>query len=241
MTGLICTPLAVERRAIRPVLREVPVLRVGMGRRAAPPETTGPVVVAGVAGGLAPQVRPGDIVVADEVRWSGDSVPIPSAPLLVGALRRLGLNVHCGPIVSSDRIVDGKARLSLAASGALAVDLESAALAARATGPVAVIRSIVDTAQARLWAPGTMWRGIRALRALRAAAPALRWWLAAIGPREITPDADLILKINKVEDIDLRRLAGVRRIGIAAPSGLTDAVVHALSGLGPVTVREEGS
>jgi hypothetical protein len=124
-----------------------------------------------------------------------------------------------------------------------------------------VIRSIVDTARARLWTPGTLWRGVRALRSLRKAAPALRWWLAAIGPREIAFDtfrADLVLMmgsdvarkpgvpaylIDDATGIDLRWLAGARRVGIVAgastPPRLVDAVVHALSGLGPVNVQKE--
>ena len=186
MTGLLATPLWLEWAAVRGGVRGVPVWHTGAGRRAALPDTTDPVLVAGVAGGLAPQVRPGDVVVADEVRGAGRRVAVPSAPLLAGALRRLGLTVHVGPVVSSDRIVDGARRAEWAAGGALVVDLESATLAAAASGPVAVVRTVVDTARHPLRTPGTLWRGIRALRALRAAAPALRRWAAATGPREVT-------------------------------------------------------
>jgi len=56
---------------------------------------------------------------------------VPSAPLLAGALRRLGLTVHVGPIVCTPRLVSGAGRAALAATGALAVDMESAAVAAR--------------------------------------------------------------------------------------------------------------
>src|SRR5205085_3148155 len=52
--------------------------------------------------------------------------------------------------------------------------------------PFAVVRTIVDTAELPLLRPGTPVRGLAALRTLRAAAPALRAWVEAIGEREVT-------------------------------------------------------
>src|SRR5207249_4040429 len=102
-------------------------------------------------------------------------VPLPSAPLLAAALRRQGLTVHTGPVASSETIVEGAARARLADRGALAVDMESAQFAS-VPGPLAVVRSIVDTPDHPLWRPGTVLRGISGLRSLRLAAPALREW-----------------------------------------------------------------
>jgi 4-hydroxy-3-methylbut-2-enyl diphosphate reductase LytB-like protein/phosphorylase superfamily protein len=172
---LVCTPLLVEQLALGH-LPGTPVRRTGMGPRPALPD--GPGLVAGVAGSLSVDVRPGDVVVASEVRGPGIPVPVPSAPMLAGALRRLGLRVHVGPIVSMTRPVDGAARRELAATGALAVDMESAFLAP-ATGPFAVVRTIVDTPDHPLWRLGTVVRGITALRTLRRAAPAIAQWTAA--------------------------------------------------------------
>jgi hypothetical protein len=186
--AVLCTPMRIEQAALRPVRRGMRVVRTGMGpRRAAATAATlpgGPLVIAGVGGGLAPQVRPGDVVVADEVRGPGTSVQVPSAPLLAGALRRLGLTVHRGPIVSTDRVVTGRDRLELARSGALAVDMESSLLARPGT-PLAVVRSIVDTADHPLLRPGTLGRGVASLLALRATVPVLEQWAAATGPREV--------------------------------------------------------
>ncbi|MBO0879603.1 MAG: 4-hydroxy-3-methylbut-2-enyl diphosphate reductase [Mycobacterium sp.] len=73
-----------------------------------------------------------------------------------------------------------------AAFGALAVDTESADLARLSpAGQTVALRAVVDTSSAPLREPGTPWRGRAALRALRAAAPAINQWAAATGQREI--------------------------------------------------------
>jgi 4-hydroxy-3-methylbut-2-en-1-yl diphosphate reductase len=235
---VVCTPLLVEQVALGRLPGGARVVRTGMGPRPALPE--GPAIVAGVAGSLSVDVRPADVVVASEVRGAGAPVAVPSAPLLAGALRRLGLRVHVGPIVSRPKPVDGAARDELAATGALAVDMESAYLAP-ARGAFAVVRTIVDTPDHPLWRPGTVVRGIRALRALRRAAPAVAQWAAAAHEREVllghgTEDADLVLAPGS--EVDLRSLAGARRVAItadaSAPPHLVDDLVRTLTGLGPI-------
>jgi hypothetical protein len=257
MTAILATPLRLERNAVRRAGRNMRLVRTGMGRAATLPPTRAPVLVAGVAGGLAPEVRPGDVVVADSVTDGRRRIDIPSAPLLAAALRRRDLTVHCGQIRTTDRIATGARRATLARTGALAVDMESFALAEAALGPVAVVRSIVDVEGQGLWTPGTIVRGRRALRVLRDAVPALEEWAAATGSRQIADarDADLVLVVGAtdpadsrregtpahlVDDaggIDLRWLAGARRIAIiageSAPPSLVDEVTRALSGLDP--------
>ncbi|MGH3768031.1 MAG: hypothetical protein ACRDS0_09470 [Pseudonocardiaceae bacterium] len=190
------------------------------------------------------------------------AVQIPSGVLLAGALRGLGLRVHTGPICSVPRIA-----WRPVADGSLAVDMESAQLAVPGC-PFAVVRVIVDTPEYPLWHVGTLHRGIAALRTLRACRPALEWWAAATGPREIqllttfaaeiARRVDLLLVVGSprlaevaqregvpaylvddVSQIDLRWLAGRTRLGIVAgPPHLVQEIVHALSGLGPVTTSE---
>ncbi|RKS67991.1 4-hydroxy-3-methylbut-2-enyl diphosphate reductase [Motilibacter peucedani] len=188
MTVTVCTPLAVEQAALCGVLPGLRVVRTGMGpARSARAGSTlqGPAVVAGVGGALVAGLEPGDLVVATEVRGDGDAVLIPSAPLLAAALRRTGLRVHLGPVASTAAIVDGTAeRRALATSGAVLVDMESAGLVT-GEGPYAVVRAVVDTPDRPLVSPGTPARGLRALASLRAAAPALEQWAAALGPREV--------------------------------------------------------
>lgn len=177
----VCTPLWIERWALGR-LKGVRVVRTGMGpRRSAAATVARPVLVAGVAGALQSGIQPGDVVVASEVRGAGSTVDCPSAAALADALRRLGLRVHVGPITSVARPVDGAARRTLSESGAIAVDMESAWLA-----PAAVVRTIVDTPDHPLWRPGTVYRGVKALRALRRAAPAVAGWCHAHIAQEVT-------------------------------------------------------
>jgi 4-hydroxy-3-methylbut-2-enyl diphosphate reductase len=157
--------------------------RVGM--RARRPLPDGQLVLAGVAGAVAPGLGPGDIVVADRVVLDGAAdrdaaVVLPGAADLAKALRIAGLTVHLGPVGGADRIVTGAARAVWADRGALAVDLESGVLA-RTGRLAAVVRAIVDTPAHPLVSLGTLPRGSRALRALRRAAPVLSAWAAGRG------------------------------------------------------------
>jgi 4-hydroxy-3-methylbut-2-enyl diphosphate reductase len=196
MTGLVVvTALRTEYAALAGRVSGATVERCGMGPdrvkaflpRLAElaPDT---LVVAGVAGGLDPSLRAGDVVVANEVRDAHGRVLLRAAAPLVAELRRMGLRVHTGPIVSTDHIVGGDERAALARTGALAVDMESAALV-RATGsepdrpPTAVVRVIVDTAYSGVARPMTVASGLRALASLRRTGPALRRWADLAAPR----------------------------------------------------------
>jgi 4-hydroxy-3-methylbut-2-enyl diphosphate reductase len=193
--GVVCAPLGVELAALRGATGSARIVRTGMGPvrardAAAWIGSAGPrpVLVAGVAGALVDDVRPGDLVVASEIRFTDFRAPVtvPTAAPLATALRRLGLRVHLGPIVSSPVVVEGTRRVELGREGALAVDMESGWLAeAAAGGPFAVVRAIVDTPEAPLLRPGTPVRGFTALRALRRAAPALREWFDSTGSRDV--------------------------------------------------------
>jgi 4-hydroxy-3-methylbut-2-en-1-yl diphosphate reductase len=287
-TAVLCTPLRVEQLALRRAARHMRLVHTGMGPRratttAATLPSSSPVLVAGVAAAQTPHLHPGDVVVATEVRASAlvspsstsalfprppttlmsnsatgrlvGRVEIRSAPLLGGALRGLGLRVHLGVIRSVGRVARGPV-----GDGSIAVDMESAQLAVT-DRPFAVVRTIVDTPDHPLWHMGTVWRGVAALRTLAACRPALEWWAAATGPREVRllsaphPDdirrMDLVLAVgsaslvglaqregvpaylvNEVSEIDLRWLAGTTRLGIIADSAAAHLVEQIVHCLG---------
>jgi 4-hydroxy-3-methylbut-2-enyl diphosphate reductase len=189
---LVAVPLLAERLALG---RRLPaVVRVGRGpaRAAAAAATVRSVLdaggyagllVAGTCGGLTDRLRPGDLVVASEVHGAGTLVRCAGAAELAAALRaagrfgRSGRTVHIGPIYTADHLVDGAERAVLAGTGALAVDTESALLAAAAGDrPVLVVRAVSDTPRHPLRSVGIVRGGLSALRSLRAAAPVLADW-----------------------------------------------------------------
>ena len=196
MTALILlAPLRIEARAVAPALGAGSTLqRAGMGpKRAraaaarAARTAADAVAVAGFCGALDPALQPGDLVVATEVRGPAGTVACPTAALLAGALRRRGLTVHEGPVVSTTRLVRGDERARLAATGAIACDMESAWLADGAAGrPLAVVRAVVDTPTRELHEPLALVSGARsAFRSLRTAAAVLDAWGRAAGPRTV--------------------------------------------------------
>jgi 4-hydroxy-3-methylbut-2-enyl diphosphate reductase len=149
----------------------------------------GGLAVAGVAGGLVEGTRPGTVVVADRVlREDGREVAAPGgARMIAGELRRLGLPVAIGAVVSTTTVVHGRdRRAALARLGAVAVDTESAyALASGWDIPTAVLRVVVDTPDRELRSPATIGGGITALRHLRAAAPVLARWADSVAARTV--------------------------------------------------------
>jgi 4-hydroxy-3-methylbut-2-en-1-yl diphosphate reductase len=195
MTLLVLAPLRIEALALAPGLGDGATLqRTGMGPRrasaaSAPAARTDAdaVAVAGFCGALDPALRPGDLVVATELRGPAGTITCPTAALVAGALRRRGLAVHEGPIAGTPRLVSGATRAELRATGAIAVDMESPWLAAAAAGrPLAVVRAVLDTPTRELWNPFALTAGtVRAFRALRSAAGVLDAWGRAAGPRTI--------------------------------------------------------
>ncbi|MEU5820243.1 1-hydroxy-2-methyl-2-butenyl 4-diphosphate reductase [Streptomyces sp. NPDC047803] len=196
---LIACALGIEQFALRTgrgraagAPERVTVLRTGMGPRAAESavaralERDGAadtaVIASGFCAGLAPGMHPGDLVVARETRAAGDPVPCTGAELLAEALARAvpGRTVHTGPLTGSDHVVRGHERGELRATGAIAVDMESAATLRTALRsgprPVAAVRVVVDAPEHELVRIGTFRGGISAFRVLRAVLPAFYEW-----------------------------------------------------------------
>jgi len=191
---VLAVPLRFEARALRRGAPGAQIVRTGMGRRRARgaagriAHAPGNVVaVTGFAGALSPELEPGDVVVATEVRGADEPVECAAAELVASMLRRAGLRVHTGPIVSAPRVVFGDERRRLAATGALAVDMESAWLARGCAGrPWAVVRTILDTPDRDLHRPlATATGAIRAHRTLARVGEALAGWSEATGSRRV--------------------------------------------------------
>ncbi|MCX4531149.1 1-hydroxy-2-methyl-2-butenyl 4-diphosphate reductase [Streptomyces sp. NBC_00841] len=196
---LIACALGIEQLALRSgrgragdAPGTVTVLRTGMGPKAAETaveraltqgRTAGSAVIAsGFCAGLAPGMHPGDLVVADETREAGESTACTGVDLLAEALAGAvpGRTVHIGPLTGSGHVVRGHERAELWATGAIAVDMESAATLRTAlrTGPrpVAAVRVVVDAPEHELVRIGTVRGGISAFRVLRAVLPAFYEW-----------------------------------------------------------------
>lgn len=192
---LVACALGIEQFALRSGRRgdgPVTVLRTGMGPKAAEAalgralareEMRGAAVIAsGFCAGLAPGMHPGDLVVAEETRSPHGDTACDGVPLLVDAVSRLlpGRTVHTGPLTGSDHVVRGAERASLAATGAIAVDMESAATLRTALRhgprPVAAVRVVVDAPEHELVRVATVRGGISAFRVLRAVLPAFHEW-----------------------------------------------------------------
>jgi 4-hydroxy-3-methylbut-2-en-1-yl diphosphate reductase len=226
----ILTPLSIEARAVRAGLRagtgestaeqdrtladRVRVHRVGIGPRSATRATRlmrsdhGPVLVAGFCGALSDDLEPGDVVLASELRSpDGTTTTCPDPAILAGVLRRGGLRVHVGPIASSARLVTGARRSELRESGAVAVDMESAWLAAAIDpGPLVVLRVVLDTPRRELRRPWQTLGGVAvAYRSLRRACSLLGGWIPALGSREVVlaaPRASCAGVVRAVEIVE---------------------------------------
>ncbi|EKX62285.1 phosphorylase family protein [Streptomyces ipomoeae] len=195
---LIACALGIERLALRGGDRgsargPVTILRTGMGPKAAERAITGrladpafadaAVLATGFCAGLAPGMHPGDLVVAEET-WvlRGVVTPCVATKRLVKELVRAvpGRTIHTGPLTGSDHVVRGQERSDLFATGAIAVDMESAVTLHSAVRsgarPVAAVRVVVDAPEHELVRIGTVRGGISAFRVLRAVIPAYYEW-----------------------------------------------------------------
>jgi nucleoside phosphorylase len=203
---LICAPMRVEARALRSAHRSGPLGQEALRCDGLSGDTTvrrtgyGPkrsahsavrllaadfdmLVVAGLAGGLPPEVRSGDVIVASEIRTRAEVLRCTASESLADELNRSGFPVRRGPVVTTDRLVHGSRRAELAETGALAADLESGVLGqAAGERPLAVVRVVVDAVGHPLLRPGTARRGLAALARLHAVGSCLRRWSRQIPP-----------------------------------------------------------
>ncbi len=148
--------------------RELLLARTGMGpqnaedaaRRLLDKGSVAAALAVGVAAGLSPQLQTGDLIVGDRViLHRRNDTPRQTFPCdadlqesALAVIRRSGERYQYGPIVTLDHIVLSAAeKRGLAAeSRAIAVDMESAAIASAASAhgvPFLAIRGILDPVQ----------------------------------------------------------------------------------------------
>jgi adenosylhomocysteine nucleosidase len=126
------------------------------------------VISAGVAGALSPGLAVGDVVVADRLIAAnadhhGPERVVTIAPERVEELSAIlleaGLAVSTGGLLTTRRVLATAAdkRQAREASGAIAVDMESASIAAEAGGeglPLVCLRTVMDTADEEVFGAG---------------------------------------------------------------------------------------
>lgn len=154
-TTVLCTSgLAAEAKIARAAGFSVVVGAGHRGRTAALVETAvrraNCLVSFGIAGALAPDLRPGDVVISTDViagdlRWRAEQA---FRDRVAGLARDIG--ALDGPVLGATAILATtvEKRRAWAETGALAVDLESdvvARIAASAGIPFVVVRTIADT------------------------------------------------------------------------------------------------
>jgi nucleoside phosphorylase len=152
--------------------REVLVVKTGVGvqRAAAAIEAVGGaqsfqlIVSTGCAGGLAPELRPGDLTLATAITGDGTE-----GALTTGAAERAralqaaaaaGLRSVEGPLLCSATVLATVAeKRAAAAAGAVVVEMEGGVIAARAAAaqvPFLSVRAILDGVDHELHTPGTV-------------------------------------------------------------------------------------
>lgn len=202
--ALVAAPLRLEALAIRAGARRLRIHKTGMGRERSyaavaklRSDPAAAVVVMGICGGLDEACEPGDVIVAEEL-LDGEQplnrrLVCPSAGPLTAALERRGIRVRTGGVVSVARIAHVEKRVELRERGAIAVDMESAWLAAGAGGrPFAVVRVVADTPSREVTRPLLTLVGAgRAAISLRRVAAALEGLVGEHGVDRVLAGAEL--------------------------------------------------
>lgn len=191
---MVLAPLSLEARAVRGGAPWADVRRIGMGpkraARSAELAAQGgdrPIMIAGFCGALDPDLEPGDVVLASELRGPTGTIQCDDPTILAGVLRRAGLRVRIAPIASSQRIVRGDRRATLFRTGAVAVDMESAWIApAKRSQPLVTLRVVLDTSRHELHRPlRTVSGAATAYRVLRRAVSVVEDWARSLSAREV--------------------------------------------------------
>ena len=192
---LVLTPMRLEASAARRGAEFATILRTGIGpkrsRRSgatlAAKKPTGAVIVLGLCGGLHSDLSPGDVIVATDVRSADGTVNtnIPGSEILATEVAHAGFPVKTGPIITNDRIANGRTRSELARNESVAVDMESAwlvnELQENIPGPICVVRVVSDAPGSEIWSLRTPQNLKHARHLLTQLMPSLERWASITG------------------------------------------------------------
>jgi hypothetical protein len=188
----VVVAMGVEARPLRRRAAGLRLVRAGIGLATLDRAllTTDVVFSVGLAGGLAPDLASGTVVIPAQVaREDGTLITCDATwcTALVTASRRLGYPTVTLPLLSADGLVTGAGRALWAGRGFAAVDMETALLAGMVPR-VAAVRVVMDT-PAREISPA--WE-----RPARAVLDPRNWregaWIARAAPRYSTRAARVV-------------------------------------------------
>jgi 4-hydroxy-3-methylbut-2-enyl diphosphate reductase len=185
--------MSIEARAARAGAPAARLYRTGIGARRATRAAgqltdtlNRTILIAGFCGALDPELKPGDIVLATELRSPTKTTVCEDPQTLADALCKAGLRARIAPILSSNRIELGDRRTALHRTGAVAVDMESAPIAEKlGTDSLVTMRVVLDTPRQELYRPLRSLRNlITAYRTLKRACAAANDWAQTIEAAE---------------------------------------------------------
>jgi 4-hydroxy-3-methylbut-2-en-1-yl diphosphate reductase len=186
-----------EERALNAGAAGAEVVRTGRASFGTAPSARGltvrrrhrAVAVTGLASGLQDDVMPGTIVVADRLLAEDGAVIalLHSSAVIAAELTARGQPVTVGPIIASPNGIPSAAwRAKLAATGALAVDLQAADLLPTFSNvPLAIVRVIADTSPDAQRSRASRSGRSDAVRQLREVGHVLSSWGQAISGRRV--------------------------------------------------------
>lgn len=128
------------------------VIHVGVGATRRLEQSSAPIIVCGLAGALAPTLRPGTLVIPSSV-GSAAGEHVACDPTLTAKLRSAariaGHETVDGPVLAAPRLVTGEDRNRWAREGFVAVEMESGELLRRGHR-LAIVRVVLDTPEREL-------------------------------------------------------------------------------------------
>lgn len=176
----VLAPTWLEHVAARAALPHTSVSRVGIGAPGCQLDDESPVIVCGLAGGLAANIQPGEVIVPDRVADEAGNITECDGEMvdaLRSGCRHAGFPFTGGTMLTASHIITGAERKHWSALGSMAVDMETAVIA-KQVSRVATVRVALDTVSRPISSEWTQTRAALSPHLLRQLI-----WLAGHAPR----------------------------------------------------------